>query len=174
MPVIAEGNPFQLLEDLGEIFRRIAQSYRYFVIFEIWLFLHKLLGSADPIAVEILDIRFADILAEKTAEIAGGDQKVLGEDLEAQILGVVLPDIGQGLLHQVGAGPLLDQRVVDDLADPVQIGVEALAEGKRSRSAVAERDIGGEAAMCPPDRCPNFIATSKRPGSYLRCKIQAF
>ena len=45
--------------------------------------------------------------------------------------------------------------------------VAPLAEGKRSRSAVAERDIGGEAAMCPPDRCPNFIATSKRPGSYL-------
>ena len=42
-----------------------------------------------------------------------------------------------------------------------------LAEGKRSRSAVAERDIGGEAAMCPPGWGLNFIVTSKRPGSYL-------
>lgn len=31
-----------------------------------------------------------------------------------------------------------------------------LAEGKRSHSAAAERDIGGEAAMCPPDGAPIF------------------
>ena len=59
------------------------------------------------------------------------------------------------------------------LLRPCAVGVSGvpdvapLAEGKRSRSAVAERDIGGEAAMCPPGWGLNFIVTSKRPGSYL-------